>query len=77
MGKVKTTEKEVGTFLELVFIKINRSKETKVKPIICAMVVNKKSPKLDIREIYSIKDSKELVLGKDEKIIKVEIKPIK
>lgn len=60
--------------VEYLIIKITNKMST--KSIVAIAVVNKKSPKLDIREIYSIKDSKELVLGKDEKIIKIIIKKI-
>lgn len=40
-------------------------------------IINKKSPKLNIYEIYPLKEKKNIQLGKDEKWVKVEIKIMK
>jgi len=50
---------------------VRYNKEVKIKPIILYAVVNKKSPKLHFLELY---DHRDLKLGRDEKIIEVEVK---
>ena len=40
-------------------------------------IVNKKSPKLKIYEIYPVREKKNIELGKDEKWVNVEIKIVK
>lgn len=47
-----------------------------MKSILAVAIINKKKPRLNIREIYSIKDGKSVKINKDEKIVKVKIKVI-
>lgn len=45
-----------------------------MRPITAIAVVKKKNPRINILDIYPIKDKKDIRISKDEKIIKVEIK---
>lgn len=48
-----------------------------MKPIKAIAVVSKKSPRLKVTEIYSMRDRREILLGKDERIAVVEIREAK
>jgi hypothetical protein len=48
-----------------------------MKSLKALAIVNKKTPKLKIYEIYPLKERKNIQLGKDEKWVKVEIKIVK
>jgi hypothetical protein len=47
------------------------------KTLTALAIVNKKTPKLKIYEIYPVREKKNIQLGKDEKWVKVEIKIVK
>jgi hypothetical protein len=48
----------------------------KAKTITCAAIVSKLKPKLTPKDIYSLKDAKDMRISKEEKIIRVEIREV-
>ncbi len=47
-----------------------------MRPIHAFAIVKKENPKLDLNDVYKPADIREIHIGKDEKIVEVEIKAL-